>query len=91
MKREPRTCAICGTLVERTARALYCSRRCAKRADYLRHIEQRRAAERQRHPHVVHSPRTCALCGQPFTPLRRDRSYCSDTCQERAWRQRQSR
>ena len=48
-RREQRTCVVCGTRFEGTVRAQYCSRACASKADYQRHIDARRAARRARH------------------------------------------
>lgn len=32
---------------------------------------------------------TCGLCGEQFTPVRRQR-WCSDACRQAAWRRRRS-
>jgi len=46
-RREERTCAVCGTTFVGTVRARYCSRACASKADYQRHLEERRATRRE--------------------------------------------
>jgi predicted nucleic acid-binding Zn ribbon protein len=91
-----RSCVYCGVAFAGTARALYCSQRCKNRVYDERHREQRRAYARQwyrrqpRPPGTAPPPRTCAQCGQAFTPGKTWGRYCSDTCRQRAFRQRQA-
>ena len=51
---------------------IYCSRKCGKRADNLKH-------------HSKPEPRKCAACGAVFTPRNRTARYCSNACYYRAW------
>jgi hypothetical protein len=42
-KREPKECPVCHTIFNGWARQVYCSRRCADRAFYLKHKAERNA------------------------------------------------
>jgi hypothetical protein len=51
VRREPlvdKVCPVCGTSFVGLGRRRYCSRACAARADYHRHLDARRAAKRER-------------------------------------------
>ena len=85
MSRGPRTCVVCGAAFAGSARALYCSRRCAKRASYLRHADHYRALARQHYRPIVHPPQACAQCAQPFTPAVAGSRYCSPRYYLRAY------
>jgi predicted nucleic acid-binding Zn ribbon protein len=47
------------------------------------HCTERAARERKRA-----KPRSCAVCGEWFTPTRCDQRFCSPTCRVRAYRRR---
>ena len=76
-------CLACGRPVHRFARVTYefCSELCKRTTDHAR-AKQRRAETPR--PTV-----TCAVCGQSFTPPRRDAVTCSHACRQRAYRARQ--
>lgn len=46
LKLTDRTCAVCGTAFRGWGVQRYCSKQCARRADYHRHPEKRRATRR---------------------------------------------
>jgi hypothetical protein len=74
-----KTCALCGKdVIGRFGRALYCSVRCRRRAEYLR----ARPMERQER---------CLLCGREIVGRHRDARYCSRDCSYKAWYLRQVR
>ena len=98
MSRAPHTCVVCGAVFLGTVRAVYCSQPCKARAYYQRHRDRLRAYDRQRqrarwrpYARPQHSPRACAVCGQPFTPKNINSRYCSKSCRERAYSQRPPR
>ncbi len=89
---EKRPCRCCGRLfwayrsAHRDTPPFFCSPAC--RVEYHR---QRRQEKR----HAIAAAReidygTCAVCGQPLraTAQRTSRRYCSDTCRQSAYRQR---
>ena len=45
----PITCVVCGAVVTGTARRRYCSIRCQQKAAYYRHLDKRRADNRERY------------------------------------------
>ncbi len=47
--RVPHTCVVCGQAFVAVRQARYCSNRCAQRAAYARHAEQRRADRRAKY------------------------------------------
>ena len=52
VRREPlveKQCPICGRVFEGLSRQRYDTSACQKRADYQRHVEQRRAYQRERY------------------------------------------
>jgi hypothetical protein len=85
-------CAVCRRTVNHRQRnapwrqrpdrplSAYCSERCRWGA----------ANRRRRDTTAAQRQRTCATCGQPFTPPRADGRYCSHACRQRAYRQRRA-
>ena len=71
-------CKYCGKeLTEKQKR--YCSRSCRNKDN------PRQATEK------ATIPKTCEICGKAFLAKRKDRKYCSDTCNWKARLQRQPR
>lgn len=51
---EEKPCPICGTIFAGPPVRRYCSTACSKRADYLKHVEKRRANRRERYRQQKH-------------------------------------
>jgi predicted nucleic acid-binding Zn ribbon protein len=66
-------CCICGTAVGWVHPEAVCSPDCYRQL-------------RLRRRRVTHAERTCAACGEAFTPSRVDARYCGDRCRQRAHR-----
>ena len=52
----PVKCVICGLEVVGTVRRRYCSTRCAQKAAYYRHLEERRVKRRERYRQQKEQP-----------------------------------
>ena len=88
-----RTCRHCGQDIPstRSQQARYCSSRCKVRADFARHYERRRAADRARYAALHGSPGVVVVrpanCQQCRVRMPTDRGpwakYCSDVCKQR--------
>ena len=81
MKLTEKQCVVCGvTFLAGKSKALYCSKRCAKRAA--------RERERQRKVVVVDGvkqkmyTKICQCCGQSFVSNTYRVHYCSDACRK---------
>ena len=75
-----RACEGCGREVwlawRRNRRYTSCSQRCT---DMIRNKVRRKH----------HWPTSCGICDRTFTPRRTDSQYCSNTCRQKAYRQRE--
>lgn len=71
-------CAYCGEEIPNAFRRKYCSARCANDA-YMERRRERQMAERSK---------VCPVCGCRFEAKRKDSVYCSDSCRQKAYRQR---
>lgn len=68
-------CAICKAIFRAGGRkSMYCSRRCAKAADYQR-IKARKEPKQMR---------PCECCGEQFTPRDDRMAFCSTACRRKA-------
>lgn len=65
----------------------WCSVRCRAAFDYRSNIDERRRTNRERaaanYEPVNHSPRTCVVCSESFTPTRVGKVICSKQCKMR--------
>ena len=68
-------CKFCGKEIDE--KRIYCSRSCRNKANPRQGHEE---------PHI---PKICEICGKEFLATRRDRKYCSDSCNWTARRRRQ--
>lgn len=87
MAEHHKTCAHCGVgFVARTARARFCSKKCASRHLYLADPEKARARKRdwsQKKAGIKPAP-NCIQCGMSMKGRRADTKFCSRRCSRRS-------
>jgi hypothetical protein len=79
-------CAVCQAWFLAHCRAKACSDACKKvRATAALKRFRRRERKNRERPSA-----NCKVCGEPFEPQRSTRLYCSDACQQKAYRERKA-